>query len=84
MMLNKKKREKTDCSPDSYTDFFDIVARVLRWETLFPNMCIICLDYTLQMSIDRMKNGFRLKKENMNDVDYANDLGLLLNTPAEA
>ena len=48
-------------SPDSNTDFFGIVARILQGDTL---VCIyIYLDYVLQKLIDLMKeNDFTLKK----------------------
>ena len=49
-------------SADGDTDFFGIVAGVLRGDTLAPYLFIICLDYYLQTSIHLMKeNGFTLK-----------------------
>ena len=49
---------------DGVTDYFDIVAGVLQGETLAPYLFIICLDYMLRTSIDKVKeNGFKLKKE---------------------
>ena len=39
-------------SPDSDTDFFDLVAGVLQGDTLAPYLYISCLDYVLWMSID--------------------------------
>ena len=72
------------CSPDGDTDYFDIVA---------PYLFIICLDYVLRMSIDKMKeNGSKLAKERskrypaqtITDTDYADDIALLANTPAQA
>ena len=54
---------------------------------------IICLDNVLRMSIDLMKdNGFKLAKERSRrylaqtimDADYADDMALLANTPAQA
>ena len=51
-------------SPDGGTDYFDIVAGVLRRDTLAPYLFIICLDYVLRMSINKMiDNGFKLTKE---------------------
>ena len=56
-------------------------------------MFIICLDYVLRTSIDQMKdNGIKLKKERnwrypaqtITDADYADDIALLANTPAQA
>ena len=47
-------------SCDVNTDVFNFVAGVLQGDTLAPILCIICLDYVLQTSIDLMKeNGFR-------------------------
>ena len=45
-------------------DYFDIVAGVLQGDTLSPYLFILCLDYVLRTSIDKMKdNGFKLTKE---------------------
>ena len=41
--------------PDRDTDYFDIVAGVLQGDTLAPYLFIICLDYVLRISIDKMK-----------------------------
>ena len=52
------------CSPDGDTDYFDIVAGVLQGHTLAPYIFIICLDYVLRISIDKIKeNGFELTKK---------------------
>ena len=49
-------------SPDSNTDFFDIVAGVLQGDILVSYMFITCIDYVLQMLIDLVKeNSFTLK-----------------------
>ena len=49
--------------PEGTTDFFDIVAGVLKRDTLAPYQFIICLDDKLRMLIDLMKeNGFTLTK----------------------
>ena len=54
---------------------------------------IICPDYVLRTSIDKMKdNSFRLTKERnrrypaqtITDVDYTDDIALLVNSPAQA
>ena len=54
---------------------------------------IICLDYVLRTYIDIIKdNGFKLAKERsrrypektITDADYANDIAVLANTPAQA
>ena len=80
------------CSPDANTDF-DIVVGVLQGDTWAPYLFIICLDYVLRTSIDLIKeNGFTIKKardrqypaEIITDADYANDIVLLSNTPAQA
>ena len=51
-------------SPDRDTEYFDIVAGVLQGNTLAPYLFIICLDYELRTSIDKIKaNGFELTKK---------------------
>ena len=51
-------------SPDGYTDYFDILAGVLQGDTFAPYLFIICLDYVLRTSIDKIKeNGFELTKK---------------------
>ena len=66
---------------------------VLQGDTLAPYLFIICLDYALRTSIDRMKeNGFKLTKERsrkypaqtITDDDYVDDIALLANTPSQA
>ena len=61
-------------------------------QTLAPYIFIICLDYELKTSIDLMKeNSSKLAKERsrkyyaqtISDVDYADDIALLTNTPAQ-
>ena len=80
-------------SLDGDTNYFDIVAGVLQGDTLAPYLFIICLDYVLKMSIDKIKdNGFMLTKERsrrypaqtITDADYTDDIALLANTPAQA
>ena len=79
--------------PDGGTDYFDIVAGVPQWDTLALYLFIICLDYMLRTSIDLIKeNCFKLAKERsrrysiqtITDADYADDIALLTNTPAQA
>ena len=69
-------------SPDGDTEYFDIVAGVLQGDTLAPYLFIICLDYVLRTSIDKIKeNGFELTKKRsrrypattITDADYADD-----------
>ena len=92
MMLNRNTKVKL-CSPDGVTDYFDIVAGVLQGDTLALYLFIICLDYVLRTSIDKIKeNGFKLTKERsrrypaqtITDTDYGDDIVLLANTPAQA
>ena len=63
MMLYRKTKVKVR-SLDGDTDYFDIVADVQQWDTLAPYLFIICIDYMLRTSIDKIKeNGFKLTKE---------------------
>ena len=76
-----------------YTEYFDIVAGVLQGDTLAPYLFIICLDYVLRTSIDKIRvNGFELTKKRsrnypaktITDADYADDIAILANTPNQA
>ena len=78
------------CSPDGDTEYFDIVAGVLQGDTLAPYLLIICLDYVLRTSINKIReNGFELTKKRsrrypaktITDADYAHDIAILANTP---
>ena len=69
------------------------VASVLQGDTLASYLFIICLDYVIRTSIDRMKeNSFKLTKERsrrystktITDADYADDIALQGNRPAKA
>ena len=91
-MLYKNTKVKV-LSPDGDTDNFVIVAGVLLGDTLSPYLFIICLNYVLRTSIDKMKdNCFKLAKEisrryptqTITDADYADDIVLLANTTAKA
>ena len=63
MMLYRNTKVKVH-SLDGDKDYFDIVAVMLQGDTLAPYHFIICLDYMLRTSIDRMKqNSFKLTKE---------------------
>ena len=75
------------------TDYFDIVAGVLQGDTRAPYLFVICLDYVLRTSIDKIKeNGFELTKKRsrrypaktITDADYADDIAILANTHAQA
>ena len=77
-------------SPDRDTEYFDIVAGVLQGDTLAPYLFIICLDYVLRTSIDKIReNGFELMKKRsrrypattITDADYADDIAILAITP---
>ena len=80
-------------SPDGDTEYFDIVAGVLQGDTLAPYLFIICLDYVLRTSIDKIReNGFELIKKRsirypaktITNANYAKDIALLANTPNQA
>ena len=80
-------------SPDGDTEYFDIVTEVLQWDTLAPYLFIICLDYVLRTSIDKIReNGFELTKKRsrkhpsktITDAGYADDIAILANTPDQA
>ena len=75
------------------TEYFDIVAGVLQGDTLATYLFIICLDYVLRTSIDKIRqNGFELTKKRSRrypaktiaDDDYAEDIAILANTPNPA
>ena len=89
MILYRNTKVKVR-SLDGDTEYFDIVAGVLQRDTLAPYLFIICLDYMLRTSIDKIKeNGFELtKKRNrrypaktITDAHYADDIAILANTP---
>ena len=70
-------------SPDGDTEYLDIVAGVLQGDTLAPYLFIICLDYVLRTSGDKIReNGFELTKKRsrrypaktITDADYAGDI----------
>ena len=70
IMLYRNTKVKVR-SPDEDTDYFDIVAGVLQWDTLAPYLFIICLDYVLRTSIDKMKeNDFKLTKKEAKDIPH--------------
>ena len=80
-------------SPDGDTEYFDIVAGVLQGDTPASYLYIICLDYVLRTSIDKIReNGFKLTKKRsrrhpaktISDTDYTNDIAILANTPNQA
>ena len=88
IMMVYKNTKVNVRSPDEDTDYLDIVAGVLQGDTLAPYLFIICLDYVLKTSIDKMRdNDFKLTKERsrtyptqtITDADYADDVALLVN-----
>ena len=92
MILYRNTKEKVR-SLDGESDYFDIVAGVLQVDTLAPYLFIICLDYVLGTSIDKIKeNCFELTKKRsrrypaktITDTNYVNDIAILANAPAQA
>ena len=80
-------------SPDGDTEYLEIVAGVVQGDTLAPYLFIICLDYMLRTSIDKIReNGFELTKKRsrrypaktITDSDSADDIAILANTPNQA
>ena len=80
-------------SPDGDTEYFDIVVGVLQGDTLAPYLFIICLDYVLRASIEKIReNGFELTKKRsrrhsaktITDADYGDDIAILANTSNQA
>ena len=80
-------------SPDGDTEYFDIVVGVLQGDMLAKYLFIICLDYVLRTSIDKIReNSFVLKKKRsrrypaktITDGDYADDIAILANTHNQA
>ena len=75
-------------SLDEDTEYFDIVSGVLQGDMLAPYLFIICIDYVLRTSIDKIRgNGFELTKRKSRrypaktiiDTDYADDIAILAN-----
>ena len=92
MMLYRNTKVKI-CSPDGDTDYFNIVAGVLQGDIFAPYLFIICLDYMLRTSIDKIKeNSFKLTKERskrcptktITNANYTDDIVLQANVPAQA
>ena len=80
-------------SPDGDTEYFDIIAGVLQGDTLAPYLFIICPNYVLRTSIDKIREkGFKLTKKRSRrypaktiiDADYADDIAILANIPNQA
>ena len=61
-------------SPDGDTEYFDIVAGVLQGDTLARYLFIICLDYVLRTSIDKIQRKWiRADKEKKQKVPRKNN-----------
>ena len=80
-------------SPDGDIEYYDIVAGLLQGDTLASYLFIICLDYVLRTSIDKIReNSFGLTKKRswrypaktIIDADYADDIAILANTSNQA
>ena len=91
MILYRNTKVKV-CSADGDTEYFNIVG-VLQGDTLAPYLFIICLDYVLRTSIDKIKeNSFELTKtrsrrypaKTITDADYVDDIAIVANTPNQA
>ena len=74
MMLYRNTKVKV-CSPDGDTDYFDIVAGVLQGDTLSRYLFIICLDYVLRTSIDKMKDKGQTDKGKKQKISRTNNYG---------
>ena len=92
MILYRNTKVKVH-SPDGDIDFFDIVAGVLQGDTLAPYLFILCVEYVLRTSIDKIKeNSFELTKKRsrrypaktITNANYANDIAILANSSAQA
>ena len=55
MMLYKNTQAKVR-SPDGDTDFSDILTDVLQGDTLSPFLFVVCLDYVLRTSVNKISN----------------------------
>ena len=77
-------------SPDGDTEYLNIVAGVLQGDTLAPYLFIICLDYVLRTSIDKIReNAFELTKKRSRrypakTITDDDDIAILANTPNQA
>ena len=65
-------------SPDGDTEYFDIVVGVLQGDMLAPYLFIICLDYMLRTSIDKIRKQLRADKEKKQKVPRKNNYRRLL------
>ena len=73
MILYRNTKVKVR-SPDGDTDYFNIVAGVLQGDTFAPCLSIICLDYVLRTSFDKIqRKRFRADKEKKQKVPRKNN-----------
>ena len=88
-ILNRNTKVKVR-SPDEDTEYFDIRAGVLQGDTLALYLFIICLDYVLWTSIEKIReNDFELTKKIsrrypakiITDANCIDDIALLANRP---
>ena len=88
MILYRNTKVKVR-SPDGDKDYFDIVAGVLQEDTPALYLFIICQDYALRTSVNKIKeNSFKLTKERSRmyaakTITDADDIGLLADTPTQ-
>ena len=91
LILKKRKQERKTYNNNVYIS--KIVAKVLQRDTLAPYLFIVCLDYVLRTSIDKIReNDFKLTKKRsrrhpaktITYTDYADDIAILANTPNQA
>ena len=67
MVLYRNTKVKLS-SPEGDFDYFDIVAGVLKGDTLAPYHFIICLDYVIKTLFNKIKeNGFEMTKKKAED-----------------
>ena len=87
MMLYRNSKVKVR-SPDGDSDYFDIGAGVRQGDTLALYLSIICLDYVLRTSIDKIKltkeRSRRYPTKTITVADYADYIALLANALAQA
>ena len=70
MILYRNTKVKVR-SPDGDTEYFDIVAGVLQGDTLAPYL--ICLDYVLRTSIDKIRVNIVVWEKNFYNYYYLGD-----------
>ena len=79
-------------SPDGETELFDITAGVIQGDTLAPFLFVIVLDYAMRKATNGREEELRFTitprksspKEVLEDLDFADDIGLLSNEMRQA